>query len=604
MAASPVPVDLDAAPSRTGVWLVGVVVVALGGGFLAGWVRRHGDLEREAAAARVRADEAAEAERRVARAAEIESKLAPALDDAWAWKLRRRHDSWIARALARAAGVDDAADPARRDDEVLNEAVERLEERVAGLATLPALAAALDDWACMEHSLLHADGARKLSALALAIDPDPRRAELRDLLTASSAGRLRELVDAADVRRDPAPTLALLMKTLAVTGLADLAVRVGERAVEQRPDDFPLRIALADLLSERGPARRADARRHYHAALALRPSSARTWAHLGWLLSDRPEDDAAAVALTEVATRRVPFDAATLYVRGVALARARHDGEARMVFAQALAADPRCAPAQAALGDAFIGRDVLDPIWTAPPFTWKEDANGGSGRREEQAWRDQLDLAKEAYEQSLRLFDTPEGRDGLAAVLWAQGDDAGAAALLEEAVRRHPADSALRGHLATTLLWSGRRPDALAQWREAVRLDEWNAAPRIEYARQLANGEDVRLRRPGQAVEHARRAAEVDPEEAEAHRTLGIALYRVGEWGACILEIEAAMRIDRRESVLDDCFLAMAKQQLGDGGAARELLAQADAQDAPRGGEEERARAEAGELLGLPRSGR
>ena len=68
--------------------------------------------------------------------------------------------------------------------------------------------------------------------------------------------------------------------------------------------------------------------------------------------------------------------------------------------------------------------------------------------------------------------------------------------------------------------------------------------------------------------------------------------------------IEAAIRIDRRESVLDDCFLAMAKQQLGDGGAARELLAQADAQDAPRGGEEERARAEAGELLGLPRSGR
>jgi tetratricopeptide (TPR) repeat protein len=587
---------LEVSPPRTGIWLVGLVVVALGGGFLAGWVHRHGVLEHEAAAALARARAAADEEKRAARVVEVETVLARALDDAFAWRLRRRHDSFLGRALARAAGVDDASDPAQRGDEVLDEAVERLAARVAGLPPLPALAGALDDWIALEHARLHADGARKLTALANAVDPDPRRLELRALLGRASAGRLRELADAADVRRDPAPTLALLVKALAAVGLADVAVRFGARASAEHPDDYPLRIGLADLLAERGPAQRAAAHTEYVAALALRPASARAWTHLGWLLAARSEDSDAALATLEAATRRVPYQAAAIYVRGLALARASHESEAYMVLLQALAADPRCAPAQAALGELLIGRDAYDPRPIATPRDLPP--------MDEQGWRDQLERSKEACEQSLRLFDTPEGRGGLAAVLRAQGDVAGAIALLEEGVLRHPDDSTLRGQFAAVLLAAGRRGDALAQWREAIRLDEWNAAAADACARELANGADPRLRRPGQAVEHAQRACEVDPEDAAPHRTLGIALYRSGEFGRCILELELASRIAREGAALDLCFLAMAKQQLGESDTAREYFRQAESLGDVPDPEYERTRDEAAELLGLMRSGK
>jgi len=588
--------ELEVSTPRTGIWLVSVVVVALGGGFLAGWVHRHGVLEREAAAALALARATADEEKRAARVIEVETVLARALDDAFAWRLRRRHDSFLGRALARAAGVGDASDPAQHGDEVLNEAVERLEARVAGLPPLPALAGALDDWIALEHAQLHADGARKLTALANAVDPDPRRVEVRALLGRASAGRLRELADAADLRRDPAPTLALLVKALASVGLADVAVRFGGRAVAEHSDHYELRIACADLLAERGPAQRAAARREYVAALALRPASARAWTHLGWLLAARSEDSDAALATLEAATRRVLFQAAPIYVRGLALARASHESEAKLVLLQALASDPRCAPAQAALGDLLIERDAYDPRPIAIPRDLAPT--------DERGWRYQLERSKEACEQSLRLFDTPEGRGGLAAVLRAQGDVAGAVALFEEGVRCHPDDATLRGQFAAVLLTAGRRSNALAQWREAIRLDEWNAAAADAYARELANGADPRLRRPGQAIEHAQRACEVDPEDAAPHRTLGIALYRSGDFGRCILELELASRIAREGSALDFCFLAMAKQQLGESDAAREYFRQAESLGDAPDPEFVRTRDEAAELLGLMRSGK
>jgi Flp pilus assembly protein TadD len=123
-------------------------------------------------------------------------------------------------------------------------------------------------------------------------------------------------------------------------------------------------------------------------------------------------------------------------------------------------------------------------------------------------------------------------------------------------------------------------------------------------ARELANGADPRLRRPGQAVEHAQRACEVDPEDAAPHRTLGIALYRSGEFGRCILEFELVSRIAREGAALDLCFLAMAKQQLGDGDAAREYFRQAESLGEAPDAEYERSRDEAAELLGLMRSGK
>jgi Tfp pilus assembly protein PilF len=590
--------------THASVWLIGSVVVALGGGFLAGWIHRHGVLEREATRERARQTEVADQERRDARIAAARS-CASALDDAWAWKLRRRHAPLLTRALARAAGVADASDPTRTKGEVVKEAVERLHELVAGLPPLPELAAELDDWALLEREQRDVDAAAPLLELARALDPEARRTELRGLFAASNGGRLRELAAAPTAPGDPPATLALLLKALAGAGLSDVAIRLGERGVATHPDDYSLRILLADLEFERGPPAAATARGHYEVALALRPTAGRAWAHLGWLLADQAGDPNAAATLMEVATRRIPNEpvaAALLYVHGVTSARARHFAEARQTFAHALDLDPRCALARAGIGDTFIDRGEYQDLVIAPPSTEVEDSTTPPDpARSEQAWSSLLDQAREAYEESLRLFDTAEARDGLAAVHWTQGDLQLAGEELDEAVRRHPDDATLRSHLAASLMQRGASSEAMAQLREAVRLDEWNAGAQNDYAWELANSGDLHVRRPGQALEHARRACELESGNAWYRNTLGVALYRTGDYEQCVAELTAASELPRGGGPFDHYFLAMALHQLGDEAAARDHYSQGVQQTNEGDAELERARTEAFTVLGLER---
>jgi tetratricopeptide (TPR) repeat protein len=596
----------DLSPPHAGVWLVGSVVVALGGGFLAGWIHRHGILEREAALERGRNDELAAKQRQADRLAAAQT-CARALDDAWAWRLRRRHPAIVTRALCRAAGVADASDPTRTKGEVLREAVEALKAQVAGLPPVPELAAELDDWALLEREQKDADAAGPLQELARMVDPDPRRTELRALASAANGGRLRELAaapPALPASTDPPETLALLIKALAGEGLADVATRLGERSVADHPDVFELRVLLADLLFDQGPPAAERARLHYEVALALRPASARAAAHLGWLLTDQAGEGRAAIDLMEVATRRHPTDAALSWIRAATLARARHFAEARQHFQQALEIDPRCALAQAGIGDTFIARGDNQDLRIEPPPELEDNGTPPDPARSEQAWNVLLDQAKAAYEESLRLFDTAEGRDGLASVLFTQGDFELASNELEEAVRRHPDDAILRGHLGGTFLMRNRSLEALQQFREAVRIDEWDAAAQNDYAWELCNGAEPRLRRPGQALEHARRACELDGGNAWYRNTLGVACFRAGDFEQCVVELTAACSLPGGGGALDHFFLAMASHELGDTAAAREHYALALAGMNPADREMERVRVEASTLLGLEGSDR
>src|SRR5262245_31303494 len=107
----------DVTPPHAAVWLVGAVVVALGGGFLAGWTHRHGEL---AALERSRGEEQRVRDKQAERLLAARAR-ARALDDAWAWRLRRKHAAIVTRALCRASGVADASDPTRSKTEVIRE---------------------------------------------------------------------------------------------------------------------------------------------------------------------------------------------------------------------------------------------------------------------------------------------------------------------------------------------------------------------------------------------------------------------------------------------------------------------------------------------------
>jgi Flp pilus assembly protein TadD len=118
-------------------------------------------------------------------------------------------------------------------------------------------------------------------------------------------------------------------------------------------------------------------------------------------------------------------------------------------------------------------------------------------------------------------------------------------------------------------------------------------------ARLLATHPDPRRRDPGRAVALARKAFELDVDDADYWNTLGVAQYRAGDWNGAISALKRAIDLHGRTSH-DEFFLAMSLWQQGEHDAARHLYDQAaEGMKTGKPNDEElrRFRAEAAELL-------
>jgi serine/threonine protein kinase/tetratricopeptide (TPR) repeat protein len=119
----------------------------------------------------------------------------------------------------------------------------------------------------------------------------------------------------------------------------------------------------------------------------------------------------------------------------------------------------------------------------------------------------------------------------------------------------------------------------------------------------LARARGTRLQVGPQAVALARKAVELEPESSIFLNTLGVALYRAGDWKAAIEALEKAEALaPDKELAYDGLFLAMAHWQLGHADEARTWYDRSVAwmeQRDPKNEELVRFRAEAAALLGL-----
>jgi tetratricopeptide (TPR) repeat protein len=413
--------------------------------------------------------------------------------------------------------------------------LEYVDERLVALGPVaeranPAVAPALDEWALLRRHRGDDAGARELETAARRLDHDPIRNRIRDLAAAGDTTALRSI--ATDPATVATTTTLLLARTLAALGAEDVAQRRLEHALERRPDDFGLQLALAETLSGCGPEAAAKARGHYAAAEVLDPGSVRAAVHHGWLLLDSADDAGAAVAQLGAAQRRMPDEPAIVYALGVALVKARHVPEGQQNLRRALELDPRFALAHAALGD---------------------------------SWTDEEDVerAQSEYRAALELADVEDARDGLGRLQLDTGQVAAARESLEEAVRLHPHDALLRDHYAAALTMDGRFADGLAELKRAVHEDGWLAEVENDYAWELVNSGDPSLRRPGQALPHAQRACALDPENAWYRNTLAVDLFRLGEWEKAAVEFELVCAMPRGGGAYDLFFLAMTKERLG-----------------------------------------
>src|SRR5262249_16363187 len=121
---------------------------------------------------------------------------------------------------------------------------------------------------------------------------------------------------------------------------------------------------------------------------------------------------------------------------------------------------------------------------------------------------------------------------------------------------------------------------------------------------KLATCPDPKVRDPRRAVEFAKKAVELRPLHGDNWSTLGTAHYRAGDWKAAVAILTKAMGLRKGGDSYDCFFLAMAHSRFGEREKAREWFDQAVQwmdKNAPQNEELLRFRAEAEEVLGIPK---
>ncbi|MBI1851929.1 MAG: protein kinase [Planctomycetes bacterium] len=177
--------------------------------------------------------------------------------------------------------------------------------------------------------------------------------------------------------------------------------------------------------------------------------------------------------------------------------------------------------------------------------------------------------ALSALNEAVRLDpDDAESHYELAATRYAGGNVDAAIASLRTTVRLRPDHVSAHHELARMSDLRGLEAEFIAEQRAAVRLapdnDEW----RNTLAWALVMTADPHLRDPDGAVELARRSIARNADSAANWNTLGIALYRRGDWNGAADALQHAMSLRGGGDGGDWIFLAMTKEQLGDHGAA------------------------------------
>jgi serine/threonine protein kinase/tetratricopeptide (TPR) repeat protein len=163
-----------------------------------------------------------------------------------------------------------------------------------------------------------------------------------------------------------------------------------------------------------------------------------------------------------------------------------------------------------------------------------------------------------------------------------QGDTAraghnlrGAVAAYSRAIELAPKYS--RAYCKRALAYSelGEHDKAIADYSRAIDLDPEGAGACNSLAWLLATVPEVKLRDARRAVELAKKATELAPQQGAFWNTLGAARYRAGDWKAAVAALNKSMALRQGGNASDWLFLAMACWRLDDHDAARRYYDQA-----------------------------
>ena len=145
-----------------------------------------------------------------------------------------------------------------------------------------------------------------------------------------------------------------------------------------------------------------------------------------------------------------------------------------------------------------------------------------------------------------------------------------AIAEFREVIRLAPEEAKAYQWLGKALGEKGLHGEAMAALFRSVELRPSDPRHLNSLAWLLATSPEIRLRDPQRAVTLARQAVELAPSVGTAWNTLGVALYRAGEFERAIDALTKSMRFTGGREGSDRFFLAMAHWKLVHPGGADE----------------------------------
>ena len=429
-------------------------------------------------------------------------------------------------------------------------------------------------------------------------------------------GKLDEAIaecrEAIRLKPDGASYHSMLGLALKMKGKLDEAIAEYREAIRLKPDDASYHNGLGLVLQAKGKLDEAIA--EYREAIRLKPDDALYHNGLGSVLQAKGKLDEAIAEYRE-AIRLKPDEA--MYHDGLGFvlqAKGKLD-EAIAEYREAIRLKPDFPLAHANLGLVLQAKGKLDEAiaeFREAIRLKPDEAMYHNGLGFVLQAKGKHDEAIAECREAIRLKpDFPLAHANLGFVLERKGKHDEAIAECREAIRLKPDDAFAHAGLGRALEATGQLDEAVAAFRKAIGLRPTDGQLWYDYALvQLAQGDskgyrkacEELLERLGQTddpvtancvawtlsiapdattnldrpVQLAEKAVASDPKNFAYLRTLGAALYRVGQFDVAVKRLNEATENQSPEGTIYMAykwlFLAMAHHRLGHAGEARKWL--------------------------------
>jgi tetratricopeptide (TPR) repeat protein len=417
---------------------------------------------------------------------------------------------------------------------------------------------------------------------ALALRPDNPGIYVNRGTALRDAGEVDAAIVDAQQAVALAPRYAMahtnLGESLRVKGQLDKAIAAHREAIGLKKDLPLAHFNLGNALKDKGQLE--DAIAAYHEAIRLKKDYAEAYNNLGAVYSGRLGQPAKALIYYCRAVELDPKHALTWANRGNAYWKLGQYDQAIADHSQAIARDPTLAAAWIGRGLDYVRLARYDKAvadYSKAIEMHPTDVDGWRYRGS--VYCDNLGQPEKAVADFSKAIELEPkeavhwSNRGNAYRNWGQYEKA--VADYSKAIELEPKEAVRWSNRANAYRKWGQYEKAVADYSKAIEVNPKHADAHNDLAWLLATCPEAKLRDPNRAVELAKKAVELAPQDGSCWGTLGTAHYRAGDWKSAVASLDKSRALLKGYDAYAWLFLAMAHRKLGNDGESRKAYDQA-----------------------------